>query len=200
MIPLAKTSQSPFAIQSRRHTNRPESTSHVVEMANPLVRVVYIAHGLLNARTSLFVVVCAMLFIGIQKARGKMPHPASRAIGRGEFIGAMFMIMPDSFMQGFGQIAGACVILAVMGAMVAIKPKAFVTETFFIANASKVLAASWGAKDAHKPLTDALTWETAMTFAVAQGFFMGLCVKLLGGNAKGGVKRPDAAKKRTKRA
>ena len=55
-------------------------------MANPLVRVVYIAHGLLNARTSLFVVVCAMLFIGIQKARGKMPHPASRAIGRGEFI------------------------------------------------------------------------------------------------------------------
>ena len=112
----------------------------------------------------------------------------------------MFMIMPDSFMQGFGQIAGACVILAVMGAMVAIKPKAFVTETFFIANASKVLAASWGAKDAHKPLTDALTWETAMTFAVAQGFFMGLCVKLLGGNAKGGAKLPDAAKKRTKRA
>jgi hypothetical protein len=155
-------------------------------MANPLVRVVYIAHGLLNARTSLFVVVCAMLFIGIQKARGKMPHPASRAIGRGEFIGAMFMVMPDSYMQGFGQIAGAGVILAVMGAMVAIKPKAFVTEAFFIANASKVLAANWGAQDAHKPLTDALTWETAMTFAVAQGFFMGLCVKLLGGNAKGG--------------
>ena len=114
-------------------------------MANPLVRVVYITHALLNARTSLFVVVCAMLFIGIQKARGKMPHPASRAIGRGEFIGAMFMVMPDSYMQGFGQIAGAGVILVVMGAMVAIKPKAFVTEAFFIANASKVLAANWGA-------------------------------------------------------
>ena len=28
----------------------------------------------------------------------------------------------------------------------AIKPKAFVTEAFFIANASKVLAANWGAQ------------------------------------------------------
>jgi len=160
-------------------------------MANPLVRVVYIAHGLLNARTSLFVVVCAMLFIGIQKARGKMPHPASRAIGRGEFIGAMFMVMPDSYMQGFGQIAGAGVILAVMGAMVAIKPKAFVTEAFFIANASKVLAANWGAQDAHKPLTDALTWETAMTFAVAQGASSWACASSsLAGTPRGGPSEP----------
>ena len=85
-----------------------------------------------------------------------------------------------------------------MGAMVAIKPKAFVTEAFFIANASKALAANWGAQDAHKPLTDALTWETAMTFAVAQGFFMGLCVKLpLAGTPRGGAKRADGGKKRT---
>jgi hypothetical protein len=170
-------------------------------MTNPLVRVVYVAHGLLSARTSLFVVVVAMLFIGTQKARGKMPHPGSRAIGRGEFIGAMFMIMPESVMQGFGKTAGAIVILAVMGAMVAIKPKAFVTETFFIACASKVLASNWGVIEAHKALTDNLAWETAMTFALGQGFFMGLGVKLLGGGKQtAGVKRSAAAKKRTKRA
>ena len=169
-------------------------------MSNPLIRVVHTAHGFLSARTSFFVVVVAMLFIGIQKARGKMPHPGSRFVGRGEFIGAMFMMMPDAMMQGFGRIAGACVILAVMGAMVAIKPKAFVTETFFITCASKVLASNWGTQPAHKTLTDALTWESVMTCAVGQGFFMGLCLKLLNGGKKAGVKKTDSGKKRTKRA
>lgn len=167
-------------------------------MSNPLIRVVHTAHGFLSARTSFFVVVVAMLFIGIQKARGKMPHPGSRFVGRGEFIGAMFMMMPDAMMQGFGKIAGACVILAVMGGMVAIKPKALVTEVFFITCASKVLAANWGAQPGHKFLTDALSWETAMAFSVGQGLFMGVCLRMLGGGKKHGAKKSD--KKRTKRA
>ncbi len=51
-------------------------------MSNPLIRVVHTAHGFLSARTSFFVVVFAMLFIGIQKARGKMPLSGSRFVCR----------------------------------------------------------------------------------------------------------------------
>jgi hypothetical protein len=39
-----------------------------------------------------------------------------------------------------------------------------------------------------------------MTCAVGQGFFMGLCLKLLNGGKKAGVKKTDSGKKRTKRA
>ena len=36
-----------------------------------------------------------------RRLEGRCRTPRLHAIGRGEFIGAMFMVMPDSYMQGF---------------------------------------------------------------------------------------------------
>jgi hypothetical protein len=74
-------------------------------------------HDKLDANLALALVVGGMAVIGAMKAIGKMPHPASRMIGRGELLGAMFMILPRIILKGFGRVAGCCVIFAVMGAM-----------------------------------------------------------------------------------
>lgn len=158
-------------------------------------------HALLDVRACLAVVVLGMGFIGVEKARGKMPHPASRAVGRFEFMGAMFMLMPSMVMQGLGRIAGACVILCVMGAMVAIKPKALVTELTFITLTSKILASEWSTVTEHKHLTDNLAWEVVMAFAVCSGLLLGGFVKITGaGNPKVRAKKAESVKKRSKRA
>ena len=170
-------------------------------MSNMVTTALHKVHALLDVRACLAVVILGMGFIGVQKARGKMPHLASRAVGRFEFIGAMFMLMPSMVMQGLGRIAGACVILCVMGAMVAIKPKALVTELTFITLTSKILASEWSTVTAHKHLIDNLAWEVVMAFAVGSGLVLGGLAKMTGAETpKVRAKKAEPVKKRSKRA
>jgi|AntAceMinimDraft_12_1070368.scaffolds.fasta_scaffold222318_1 hypothetical protein len=142
--------------------------------------------------------------IGGMKAVGKMPHAASRTIGRGELLGALFFLLPRAAMKGLGGVAGCAVIFAVMGAMMAIKPKAFLTEALFVTLTSKLVAAEWSVV-ALKELTAKVQWEQFMLFFIVQGMVLGLGVRIFnaGGGSKvgaaGRVKGTDS-KKRTKRA
>lgn len=160
-------------------------------------------HDVLDGNLALAVVVGGMAIIGVMKSAGKMAHPASKMIGRGEFMGAMFMVLPRIVLKGFGRVAGCCVIFAVMGAMVSIKPKAFLSEAFFIALTSKVMALEWGVVP-HKEITSKVQWEAVMAFFIAHGIVLGLGVRMFASSiekegAAGGAKRVDS-KKRTKRA
>ena len=128
-------------------------------------------HEVLDGNLALALVVGGMAIIGVMKSSGKMPHPASKMIGRGEFMGAMFMVLPRVVMKGFGRVAGCCMIFAVMGAMMAIKPKAFITEFLFITLASKVMALEWDVVP-HKDITSKVQWEAVMAFFIAHGIVL----------------------------
>lgn len=159
-------------------------------------------HDLLDPNAAMALVVSGMAIIGIMKAAGKMPHAASKMIGRGEFIGAMFIVLPRIIMKGFGRVAGCCIIFAVMGAMMAIKPKAFVTEALFITLTSKIMATEWAVVP-HKDITTKVQWEAVMAFFLVHGIVLGACVRIYAGmtGGRGGSRGATKAdKKRTKRA
>lgn len=169
---------------------------------NDGVKHLHALHGVVDPNVALAVVVCGMGLIGVMKALGKMPHAASKMIGRGEFMGAMFIVLPRAVMQGFGRVAGCCIIFAVMGAMMAIKPKALVTEALFIAMTSKIMALEWAIVP-HKEITGMVQWEAVMAFFIAHGVILGLGIRAFAAVTSdvgkvGGAKKAD--KKRTKRA
>ena len=198
----------------RQHERRDdEMSSDLKTMATTAVNKglehLHKVHDLMEPNMALALVVGGMAIIGVMKAAGKMPHPASKMIGRGEFIGAMFMVLPRVVMKGFGRVTGCCTIFAVMGAMMAIKPKAFVTEALFITLASKVMSIEWDIVP-HKDITSKVQWEAVMAFFIIHGIVLGLGVRIFaaGGGPEGpvpvqttgaGGKKGDT-KKRTKRA
>ena len=170
-------------------------TDLIHEMSAVIASQIAKVHAFLDVRACLVVVISCMAFIGVRKALGKMPHPGSRLVGRGEFIGAMCMMLPGTFMQGLGRALGAALILTVMGAMIAIKPNKLVTEATFITLSSKILAVEWVALAAgkHKELATALDRQSVMACAIISGFIMGLGVKMTGASTTAGAKRAKRA-------
>ena len=169
-------------------------TDLIHEMSAVIASQIAKVHAFLDVRACLVVVISH----GVHRraeGHGQDLYPGSRLVGRGEFIGAMCMMLPGTFMQGLGRALGAALILTVMGAMIAIKPNKLVTEATFITLSSKILAVEWVALAAgkHKELATALDWQSVMACAIISGFIMGLGVKMTGASTTAGAKRAKRA-------
>ena len=77
------------------------------------------------------------------KAAGTMAHPGSKMVGKLELVGAILLLMGPASLGGFGHIFASWSILVAMGMMLAIKPRAILTEATLITLSSKILRSEW---------------------------------------------------------
>ena len=161
------------------------------------------AQDLIPAEYGNYALVSAITVVGLAKAAGTMAHPGSKMVGKLELVGAILLLMGPASLGGFGHIFASWSILVAMGMMLAIKPRAILTEATLITLSSKILRSEWG-NVTHDSMTQGMSWETAMGASIMTGFVIGTLTMLsdrFAPNKAGAKATPNKAGnvKRTKR-